>query len=356
MSFVGGAYSKALDRLGVEIQRSGAWSEAQIWFQRALEVHPENLAAQINLEYNRRCQTGNTARLDPASLKREFSELFAKYSHWGQVLVSDGPVDEPSFLFISGHAFLGIGNYQQAADVFARCAELAPQWVAPKLWLTQCYLRLQDFDRALEVTHAVEISSQAPEATSLAELLYCQATALRGQGRTNEAAARLEEFTTRASNRRDVLGKAADLFAQSLQFDEELILLEGLLQSEPDRQELLRRKGLAQIQLQEYAAAISTLSRALSLDPADNEARLNRARAYFESGQLEAAWADYQALLSTANEARNALFGLAGIAWRKQDTNAAAEFYEQYLAKAAPQSREYAVAAERLRQLKRGGR
>jgi tetratricopeptide (TPR) repeat protein len=88
--------------------------------------------------------------------------------------------------------------------------------------------------------------------------------------------------------------------------------------------------------------------------PSDEDARLNLAIARLGAGQLDAARADYQELLKSTSRAGNALFGLGGIAWRKNETNTAMEFYEQFLATAKPGSPQYLIASGRIKQLQDG--
>jgi hypothetical protein len=70
--------------------------------------------------------------------------------------------------------------------------------------------------------------------------------------------------------------------------------------------------------------------------------------------RLDEARADYEELLKTPRHARDALFGLGGIAWRRRDTNAAVGYYQQYVSNAAPDSPQLRLVAQRLKQLKNG--
>ena len=351
LSFAGATYSKRLNDWGVQMQRLGHGSEAESWFRRALELNPENLTAHINLKYAERCDHGDKTRLDPAAVQNEFSELFAKHNNWHGIVQANGPVDEPSFLFRSGRLLLSSGNGRQAVAEFTRCAELAPDWPTPKLWLAQSHIQLRDFTNALEVTDVIERAGRPEEGQSLARLLECRATALRGLGRTNDAAACIESFLTQHTNHGEVLSVAADLYEWNAQFDKELALLDRLLESEPNRADLLSRKGVAQLQLSRFEAAIGTLTSALTLAPKSENTRLCRAVAYLGADQLDAAGADYQELLASAANPRNALFGLGTIAWRRQDTNLAIQYYQQYLSNGVSQARQDVLAAERLKQL-----
>jgi tetratricopeptide (TPR) repeat protein len=229
---------------------------------------------------------------------------------------------------------------------------LAPDWAAPKLWLALACNGLNEFAIALEMTGEVLNLAQPPEQGALPQLLYCRATALQQVGQTNAATAFIEEFLRKYPDNSELQVAAADIYARNLQFEDELRVLQELLKHDPGHLELMAKKGLAQLQLGQYDAAIATLSQVLATDPSNDDARLQRALAYLGSDQLEAARGDYNQLLKTTNAVQNALFGLGAIAWRQQDTNKATQFYQQFLAKAVPQSPQYTEASERLRKLK----
>jgi tetratricopeptide (TPR) repeat protein len=134
--------------------------------------------------------------------------------------------------------------------------------------------------------------------------------------------------------------------------EQQLATIEELLKREPNRPEWLSQKGLAELQLARYNSAIATLTTALSLAPADENARLSRAVARLGADQLEAARDDYQQLLNSKTCSANALFGLGTIAWRKHETNFAIGFYQQYLTNAIPGSPQENIANQRLKELK----
>jgi tetratricopeptide (TPR) repeat protein len=352
---LGSAYSRSLNDWGVELQRLGRWTEAGVWFHRAFELSPDNLAARINLEYNQRCAQGDKAPLDPLWVEHQFPGLFEKHSNWRDVIEADGPLDEPASLFRAAHALLAVRNNHQAARDFARCAELAPDWLQPKLWLAQTRLRLRDFPGALDLTDHLMAPNSPQDGGDLSQLLYCRATALRALGRTNEAAACIEGFLAKYRAQEEILLAASELYSDAREFESELALLDELLERGPNRADLLVKKGLAQMQLSKYDDAIATLTKALALAPSDSEARLYRAVACLRAGQLEAARGDYLELLHKAANPQPALFGLGGIAWRQHDTNVAIGFYQQFLSNALQGSVQYTVASKRLERLKKPG-
>jgi Flp pilus assembly protein TadD len=117
---------------------------------------------------------------------------------------------------------------------------------------------------------------------------------------------------------------------------------------------VLAKKGAALLQLSNYPAAIGTLTTALTLAPSLDEARLCRAIAYVAMEQFASAREDYEQLLKRKVNEPTATFGLATIAWRKQETNSAIHFYQRFLSNGVPGSAQYVVASNRLAALKRG--
>src|SRR6267142_4991665 len=151
-SFLAATYSKSLNNWGVQSQRLGHWAEADESFQRSLDLNPQNLSAHINLEFNQRWQRGEKTRLNPAAVQKQYADLFSRRNDWREVLSDFGPVDEPTFLFRTGRAFLANGNTRLAASAFHRSAELASDWSPPKLWLAQSFLEQGNFAEALDIT------------------------------------------------------------------------------------------------------------------------------------------------------------------------------------------------------------
>ncbi len=351
-AYLAAAYAKALNEWGVQMQRLGRWNEAGLWFERALALQPENLAARINLQFNESRGRGTPQRLDLEAVQKEFLHLFGRHRRWEGVMSEDGPVDEPTFLFETARVLLAGSRPRQAIREFARCADLAPDWLAPKLWLAQAHITARDFGSAVRLTHELEVAGLPQDESSLAQFLFCRATALQGLGQTNEATACIQNLLARHPEKPEVLATAAQLYLQARQYQAALAVLEGLLAREPANPELLSNKALAEMELSRYDAAIATLNSALALAPSNQIVRLNRAIANLRAGNLDAAQADYQLLLPTAPDSYKVLFGLAEVAWRRQDTNAAIQFYQKCLAHSIPASADHKLVAGRLRQLK----
>jgi tetratricopeptide (TPR) repeat protein len=90
------------------------------------------------------------------------------------------------------------------------------------------------------------------------------------------------------------------------------------------------------------------------MDTNNYSALLNRAIAYLRANKLEAAQGDYDVLQKAFPTAHQIYYGLAEVAWRKKDTNAAIRNYQLYLANAQTNTAEAKDVSARLKELKPG--
>ena len=348
-------YSRALNTYGVESRRFGRFQETEIWLRRALELKPDNLSARVTLEYTSRCLRGDCARLKTEAVHQQFPDLFNRNTDWRRNILVDGPVDEPTFLFRTGRVLGGAGLLRQSAAAFARSAELAPDWATPRLWLAQTALDLRDFTGALRLAEAIETSNLAVDGLGRARLLDCEASALWGLGRTNDALAVTERLLEQFGTNREVALAAAAFYERSALFERDLALLTSLQGREPERADVLVKLGRAQLELSKFQDAIATFDKVLTLTSTDDDARLCRAIALMGADRIEEARRDYESLLKKKPDLPNALFGLGTIAWRQGQTNQALAFYNRFLSNAVPGSAQYAVAARRVKQMRGKG-
>jgi tetratricopeptide (TPR) repeat protein len=353
--FLGAMYSRSLDDWAVRLQRRAKWTEAAVWLGRALEISPDNVAAWLNLEYNRRRQQEGSERLDLGAIASRLPSHFGKYNGWQEVLAQNGPVDEPSFLFEMGQVWYSGRNYHQALAAYSRCAELAPHWPAATLWQARSQLALGNYASALALTENLAPSSFAADAAALGQHLFCRTTAQDGLGRTNEAARILADFVQEHREQGVVLVSAARVYLDGGQPETALSLLDVAMNHEPNNVDILSDKGLAQMRLARYPEAIQTFTALLSLEITNQAAWLDRALARLNAGQPEAARADYEHALALNPQLLAAVFGLGEVALQGKDTNSALGFYQQCLSLCVPGSVEYRQVSSRLTQLSGGG-
>ena len=158
---VGSWYSRALNTWGVDLERDGLLSEAADAFALALQLNPDNAAAQINREFNQDLQAHKPAVLQSIE---QIERRLGKRRSWEHLLVTDGPVDDPSVLCKLGAIFASQGLPRQAVREYARAQSLAPREVDIALRLGNQLILLADFTNALDMANqALQLSPRNPE-------------------------------------------------------------------------------------------------------------------------------------------------------------------------------------------------
>jgi len=340
-------YSKALNYWGVQMQRGGRSEAAATWFERALELNPNNLSARLNQEYARRRAAGAPERLSFDWVRETMPGLVARFQNWAEVISGNGPVDEPTLLLQSGRMYLVASSPRQARDCFARCAELQTNWPLPRLWLAQTEAVLGNFAAAARLTEP--LLTEKWEGPALVQLLYARALGLYGTGRTNEATAFIESFTEAHQDSTQVLAIAAAIYADTHQYQSELKWRDELLRRDPDQKEAIILKAQAQMNLQDFAAARESFESILARSPDDSQARLGRAVLLLQAGRLEESRREYETLLEKEDSRPSAHFGLGGIAFRQKDTNAMIFHYQTFLSNSPPYTPQAGLALRRLK-------
>jgi len=345
-------YSRNLNFWGVQLQRAGELADAATYFTRAQDLNPDNLVAQINLQFNQSLRAGKHVPLD---LAKTSTDLLGRYHNWNEVLAANGPFDEPSFCFVEGFGLVrDNGLMRQAIAPFSRVRELEPDNLTVRTWLGQLYILAQLPDRALEVLRE---PLEQPEKFSLAktnetELNIVAASAYFQKNDLVQGTRLLETEIARHPTDQALLDAAAQAYLIHGLYTNALTLIDRRLQLTPDDPAWLFNKGYIMIQFQAYDKAIVAMSRVLAIQTNNDNARFDRAVAYLNSGQFDAAQADYKVLQQSLTNSFQIAYGLGDIAWRKHETNEAIRNYEVYLANANTNTGEAAEVIRRLRELK----
>ncbi len=345
-------YSHSLNFWGVQVQRANELPAAAAHFAAAQKLNPDNIVAQVNLDFNRSLQAGKTV---PVDLAKATSDKFGKYRSWNAVLTENGPFDEPSFTFESGVFLMKGGLSRQAVAPFERVHQLLPDNLAVRFWLAQCYLAARLPDRALG---ALREPLEQPEKFSLAgtdsSQLNILAAAAYFQKNNNVRGIQLVETElSRQPTNESLSVTAVQVYLKRGLYTNALAIIDRKLIVAPDDPMWLFGKGFASIQIKKYDEAIPALTHLLTLQPTNNDALFNRAVAYLQSDQLDAARTDYESLYQSFTNSYQVAYGLGEIAWRKHETNEAIKNYEIYLANANTNSAEAANIMDRLKALKR---
>jgi tetratricopeptide (TPR) repeat protein len=352
-AYAGDFYSRSLDFWGVQLQRAGDLANAAAHFEMAQKLNPDNVVAQINLQFNQTLRTGQTVSMDLSGVT---PDRFGKNGTWNAVLNEYGPFDEPGFCFEQGLIFAGRnGLFRQSTALFERVRKLEPDYLPARLRLAECYLANRLPDRAFD---ALREPLEQPEKFSLAETNSTQldllaAAAYFQKNDTARGMKLIETEVSRHPTNDDLLVTAVQAYMAHRLFSNALAIINHKLEAAPQDPAWLFSKGYVFIQLKDYDAAISTLTRVLSIQTNNPQALFNRAVANLDSDRLDAARADYETLRASYTNSFQVYYGLQEIAWRKHETNEAIKNCEIYLANAPTNTAEATIVSERLRELKK---
>jgi len=340
IAYVRSACSRAAATWGAALQRGGRLNEAAEQFRFALDLLPENLSAEVSLEFNRWLQKPPLPPLDlakPLLGKGEeaaegsgeagrdpwFARRAALKRHpnrsleWSEIILSYGFLDHPNWCFQLGRAYAKNGFYRQAYREFARVQSLYPTNEAAQLW-----------------------------AQSAKAMVYL------AQGRVKDAEQTALALKAKHPKRELVLDTLTQIYMLSGQLTNALAAVKEELALNPDYPRALLNQAAVLIRLKRPQEAIPPLNRLLTAHPDHWAGRLDRAIAYFQSGQLDRAAQDYRILAEAQPDSYLVWYGLGEIAYRKQDWAKALECYEKYLKLAPRKTSEYEQVTQRVKELR----
>jgi tetratricopeptide (TPR) repeat protein len=364
-------YSLALNYWGVQLQRSGRIADATVRFQRALDLNPENFAAEVNLECNRNLQASKPARIQLS--QEAINRLIGRYrGRWeGELLEAVmnecGPFDEPVFCYRVGLVWAfpqfrdTLPQYHQGALNLERAAELAPHDFEPRLHLAQAYLLANLPGQTLKVidelrAHAEELNltqTNEPDLLFPTMAAYLSMTNLPNAAAVAQSA--LQKYPEEAFS---VLSAASRAYLTYDYFTNALESIEAQLKLRPDEPNVLLGKGIAQFRLRQFQPAIESFTKVTDIET-NHQSQLHikaafyRAQTYVESGQLAEAQADYEALQKEFPMERAIYLALGEVAYRKKDTNAALRNFQLYKA-GTTNAADLKAINDRLKELKAG--
>lgn len=349
----GNFYSRSLDFWGVQLQRAGNLTNAAADFAMAQKLDPDNIVAGINLDFNHSLQAGQTVPID---LSKPAADQLGKYRSWSDVVDANGPFDEPTYTFRSAILLAGQnGLLRQAVEPFERVIQLEPNFLPARLWAAQAYLASHLPDRVLATLREPMNDPEkfSLNATNSTQLNILAAAAYFQKDNNARGVKLLETEIARQPTNNDLLVTAVQVYLKRGLFTNALSIVDRELQTAPDDPTWLFGKGYASIQMKNYPDAITAFTHLLDIQSTNNEALFNRAVAYLESDQLDAARTDYEKLSQIFTNSFQISYGLGEIAWRKHETNEAIKNYEAYLATANTHTAEATNIIDRLKALKR---
>ena len=346
-----GFYSRALNYWGAEMQKIGRLTNAAALFDRALELNPDNLVAQINLECNHNLQAGRDGSV-PVS--KSVEDQFGKYRSWDQIVGENGPFDEPNFCFEQGRVLNNL--HHQAAQQFDRVKTLAPRNLVARIWLAQLYVVSRLPSQALQLLNEIRAHPEIfpVPATNRTEMLFVEASAHLANNDLKSAEGVVQSALDKYPADAELLDVATRVFMNYECYSNALTTIDQQLKLSTTNLTALVNKGNVCIWVGGYEQAIPPLTRALELDPNNPYALMNRAIASLRCGKLDAAQHDYEALQKSIPTSSRVNYGLQEIAYRKKETNAAIRYCQIYLANTQTNTAEAKLVSARLKELKSG--
>jgi tetratricopeptide (TPR) repeat protein len=347
-------YSRALDYWGVQLQRNDQFALATPRFNRAHELNPDNVASQINVEFNRNYQAGTKPSLEFA---KSIEDQFGKYRTFEAFLNANGPVDDPDLCFPQGLVFARGRNFRQAAQEFNRVKQLAPNNLGARLWLAELYLLSGRTEPAIQEVSEIRADDKklGLSRTNETELLNVEASAYLAHNEPDKAKDAIHTSLQKYPNDDELLATASQVYMNRGRFSNALEILNQELALNPTNQTALINKGYACLQVSNYMDAIPPLTRALELQTNNLSALFNRAIAYLQCNKLDESQSDYEIVQKAAPTEFRVYYGLGEIAYRRKDTNAAIRNYQLYLTNAPSGILEAKTIAARLAELQHPG-
>ncbi len=340
-------YSRSLNFWGVQLQQARALVPAAAHFDTALKLNPDNLAASVNLAFNRDLQAGRSVELD---LNKTGPDQWGRYHAWEEIQTACGPFDEPSFCFAAGGIYMQGSLWCQAIAAFTRVREFLPDNLPTLSSLGQLYVFSHRPELALAALREPRLhperfglnETNSTEVNLVASAAYLQLTNLA------LGIPLLEGEVNQHPDDVNLLTVATQVFLGQGLLTNALHVINLQLARTPDDPAWLFGQGYVHMRLKQYPQAIASLSRVIALQTNSYDALFNRAVAYLNIGDFKSARSDYEQLAAAYPKSFQVAYGLGEIAWQQRDTNAAVQHYGVYLENAPTNSAEFKMIRSRL--------
>ena len=343
-------YSRALNYWGVELQKLNRLTNASAFFEDAKFLNKDNIAALINSEFNQHLQKGETSGVQTAG---EIDKKMKQFRSWNQVLLANGPIDDPEIRYAVGQSFSAGGNARQAALEFNRILELNPHHVAAQLALANTYLTVGFAEEVLRVISNVRSNSSdyplQPEQELGLMRLEAQAYATKGENQLAEEI--LLDAQTRHPENNDIATLLVQFYMENRRYENALEVTKKQLSLDPKDQNFLLTQGALYLFLGRPTDAIATMDQLLALNPEHSNALINRSLAYMKLERYEEARRDCEKLKISIPTSPLVYSRLGEIAYKTNDKTEAIKNYRKYTELAQPGTDEYNQIATRLKEL-----
>lgn len=345
---VGEAFSQALNCWGVQLQRCHQLEAAASCFTNALWLNPDNLAAQINVDFNATLRTGNQP---PPDFYRITSDQLGRYRTWAEVMNANGPFDDPNYCLNMADLFVQANLPSQAIGALSRVRELAPNNLTARIWLGRIYVSNHLPDEALD---ALQDPLKDPSRFGLTDqnTTVCSIIAAAAyMQKTNFT--RSVELLNRELNLHPDDADLATVVARSYVihglYSNAIVVIDRQLQRTPDDLALIYGRGYALFQQQRYHDAEREFTRVIAVQTNNYEAIFDRALARLYCQDYPNARTDFEAVQHVYTNGYPVAYGLSEVAVNLHDTNEVIRNAEIYLAHAPTNTAEYRKVRDRLK-------
>lgn len=354
VAFTGAIFSRALNCLGVELQKAGDLPGASEFFGHALNLNPRNPTAFINQEFNAALRAqkpqsgpspGATDRLKPYG------------GNWNNILGLNGPVDEPNSSYLLARTFSQGGNHRQAAQLLERVVSFNPADRGLQLELANAYVAARFPDKAMDMVRALRSATSTNALDPSDDLAITQTEAWAQVGRNDLA--RAEELLSAAQQKYPRIpggfGTMAEIYLTLGRTKDAMAVLERQVQIQTNHVNAIVNLAALRMRESAWEKAIPLLDQALALSPRNVAARMNRAIAHLSLAHLDAAQQDLEHLERTAQTPTPQVhYCLGEVYTQKKMWKRATEHYEKYLKLGPRTPAEEKYVRDRLQALKRG--
>ena len=285
--------------------------------ERAVQLEATNVLAQVTLAdvYVR------------AQLHKEAIEVIARLRAQGLAVLLPAELDLQAAR-IEATAQFGLDKPAEAERVLQAAFAKYPQYPGILDTLLQIYAQTKRLDKALETSETI-IAADPNRAQSYIN----QASLYRRKDDSTNAMAAVDRILKKSPQQPQALIYKIFLLIQGKDYAQARSSIDALLSVEPDNIEALLYKGVVELETKAYAKAVEFLTLALKHQPNNANALRDRAIAYLQLGDLGKAEQDYNTMrrLITRDYVYVAYYGLAEIAFKRNDRDTARKFYTLYL-------------------------
>lgn len=268
--------AQACQFLGMALQSQGQDQDAQKWYMKALEIHPNLVDAHANL-----------------------GVLYAKHQNWE----------------------LAILSYQKAIENKPDCG------VAYRN-LSQILIQL---NRLEEVTPYWQQALQLKVDFATPEEYFTMGNILLRQEKADEAIECYQHVLQSQPNSFETYHNLAEALQQLEQWEAAVSAYQKAIELKPDSAQTYQRLGDAWVKLQQWEGVIQSYNKVLDLQPDIFQAYHNLAEAFHHLEQWEAATSAYQKAIELKPNSVRIYQRLGDISMKLQQWEEAITFYEKAL-------------------------